>query len=114
MLIKPSELSDHTFPVFYYIRAQKPQEAAMMAARQWLSWEKKDLGLEFHKFPDIEEAGAGCGIDERDFQEKWKAAQASGDFKYVGMRENPTLFTYGLRTRDAEEKSKIIVPINFK
>lgn len=115
MCVRPSELVDDTYPVYYYIRAGNPEHAGFMAIKQWMEWEKKELGLEFHRFPDVEEAGAGRGLDEKEYMEAWKRAKASGDFKYIGMRENPTLFTFGLRKRGLKEKGPtIVVPSHYK
>jgi len=111
MMIKPKEIDEFCYPTYYYMRAGNGQQAAMMAHQLWSRWEKVDKGLEFHRYPDVEEMGAGRGIEEAEFQEKWKEAQRY-EHQYVGMRENPSAFTfrkpgYGV---ESESKSQIIVP----
>lgn len=115
MCIRPSELVEDTYPVYYYIRAGNPEHAGFMAVSQWMKWEKKDKGLEFHRFPDVEEAGAGRMIEEKEFQEHWNNARKSGDFLYLGMKENPSVFTYGLRERGLKQSGpSIVVPAHYR
>lgn len=109
MMVQPVEHDESTYPVMYYIRAQKPHEAAMMAHQLWQQWEKIDKGHEFHKYPDISGTGAGSGIDEEEFQEIWIEAQKH-PHKYMGMRENPSAFAYMPKGYDNAKKS-IIVPM---
>lgn len=114
MMIQATELDPTTYPCFVYIRAQKPEHAAMMAHQLWAQWERNEKGHEYHKYPDVTEMGGGCGIDEQEFQEQWKEAQRY-EHRYQGMKENPSAFICFKPGRGgrAYEKSKIIVPQSF-
>ena len=107
-MVKPSELDPATYPYYVYIRAGAPDQAAMMAHQLWVQWEKKDKGLEFSRYPDVEDLGAGQGMSEDQFQEKWKEAQ-NYSYRYVGMRENPSAFAFMKPGQDGKSKASIIV-----
>ena len=93
MLVQSSEVDPEVYKTVYYVRAARPDFAATMANNYWTQWEKKDMGLEFEKYPDTVDQAAVLCLDEGDWAELWEEAQRYRH-RFAGMIENPSVFTF--------------------
>jgi len=93
-MIRPSGIDEFTYPQYMYVRGAYRQQVAVMAHNLWIEWYKTSQGLTYHKYPDVEEMGTGRGIEEQEYQEMLMWAKQHPSYRYLGMRDNPSAFTF--------------------
>jgi len=76
----------------YYVRAKNPSEAATLANKYWMLWERAEKGIKPQEvYPDTIKALAKV-LDELEWKYIWNEVKA-GRYNKVGMQESPSVFT---------------------
>ena len=80
----------------FYVRAPKPELAAMFAYKLWLKWRRTDRGIgEFDsKYPEVVDDGIVTVLDENDFRSVWKSMSGVKFPKFTGPSRNPIGFLF--------------------
>jgi hypothetical protein len=101
--IRRSKLDIRVYETVYYLRAKNPHLASYFAAALFQRWEKKDQGLEFSRFPEIDDnsqdgqiRGKCERMSDDAFKAAWKEANRNPDntIYYHGNILNPICFTW--------------------
>jgi len=76
----------------YYVRAKNPSEAATLANRYWMKWERAEKGIKPQElYPDTVQALAKV-MDEAEWTYVWNDVKAH-THKKAGMEKAPSVFT---------------------
>jgi hypothetical protein len=90
--VQKSEWDMHSYERTYWLRADEPNKAAMMAITLWKFWEKKDSE---ERFPRYEDRAESVVIDEGDWKEALRECRHMKRFIFAGRNpEAPMAFSF--------------------